>query len=81
MYRFLQIHIFCEWLKLQEIPFNLHKFKSLSAAVCTDQWYKYLPMSGVSSSTISHCQLQYALISGINIYLCQAFQLISVRTE
>ena len=36
----------------------------------------YIHMSGISTSNISHHQLQYALINGICIYLCQAFPLI-----
>ena len=41
--------------------------KSSPAAGCTDQWYIYIPMSGVLTSTISHHQLQDALINGIYI--------------
>ena len=36
-------------------------------------------MSGVSTSNISHHQLQYALINVIFIYLYQAFQYCKVR--
>ena len=57
------------------IPIYVSRFdfycKSSSAAGRTDQWYIYIPMSGVSTSTISYHQLQDALINGIYIYLDQ----------
>ena len=31
-------------------PCHIAWYKSSSAAVCTDQWYEYIPMSGVSTS-------------------------------
>ena len=51
-------------------------YKASSAAVRTDQWYKYISRSNASTSNINHHQLQYALINGINIYLCWAFRLL-----
>ena len=44
--------------------FNFY-YKSSSAAGSTDQWYICILMSGVSTSTISHHQLQDALINGM----------------
>ena len=46
---------------------NVNDYKSPSAAALTDYWYKYILISGVLTSNISHNQLQYALINGINI--------------
>ena len=70
---------------LEGAPSDLHaaearcffnKYKSLSAAVRIAQWYRYILVSGVSTYNISHHQLEYTLISGMDIYLCQAFRLL-----
>ena len=66
-------NVFYSQQQVQEID---SYYKSRSAAVPTDWWYKYIAILGVSTSNISHDQLQYALIDGIIIYLHQAFRLL-----
>ena len=70
------------WSKIVKIETRRKKiimlryYKSSSAAVRIDYWYKYIPILGVSTSNISHYQLQYRVINSINIYLYKAFRLL-----
>ena len=54
---------------------NLSVYKSSLAAVRTDWWYKYIPISRIWTPNISYHQLQYKLVNIINIYLYQVIRL------
>ena len=55
---------------MKRLDFN---YQSLSATMFVEYWYKYVPISRVYMSNISHYQLQHPLSIGIKINLNQAF--------